>query len=132
LFFIFKSYCQPQGCVWDALLNEFRNQTAVLSEDSVFITNTEPIIITLVSGGSNFQLFINGILDQVGSGFADAGDVIKIKPDTIGTEKLRIDGDCMNASYFSPYAEISIPLPVVWLTNPSLKLINSKQTLITW
>ena len=132
LFFGFKSYCQPQGCVLDALLNEFPNQTAVLGEDSVFITNTEPTEITLASGGSNFQLFINGILDQNASGFADAGDVIKIKPHTIGTEPLNIQGDCMNVNYFSPYVVISTPLPVVWLTNPSLKFINNNQTHITW
>lgn len=130
IFFSFITYCQPQACLLDALLTEFPNQTAVIGADSVFITSTEPTEITLQSGGSNFQLFINGILDQNGSGFADAGDVIKIKPHTIGTENMYIDGDCMYVNYSSPYTVISNPLPVEYYN--ILVSITNFYIKITW
>ena len=130
IFFSFITYCQPQACLLDALQNEFPNQTAVIGEDSVFITVTEPTEITLASGGSNFQLFINGILDQDGSGFADAGDVVKIKPHTIGTENINVQGDCMNVNYSSPYTVISNPLPVEYYN--ILVTITNFYIKITW
>jgi len=136
IFFSFITYCQPQACLLDALLNEFPNQTAVIDEDSVFISVTEPTIISLASGGSNFQLFINGILEQDGDGFADAGDVVKIKPHTIGTENINVQGDCMNVIYSSPYTVITNPLPVeyynilVTITNFYIKITWSVATQI--
>jgi hypothetical protein len=131
LFFSFKAYCQPQACVWDALLNEFPNQTAVLSEDSVFITVIEFTNITFANGGSNFHLFINGIIDQNGSAIVVPSDVLKIKAHTIGSEKIYVDGDCLEPLKSGTFLVVSNPLPVSWL-KMSNAIMENNQTHISW
>jgi hypothetical protein len=81
-------------CLWDIINQEFSNQTVVFGQDSVELTVYELTGITLESGASNFNLFINVVLQLGGTGTAVVGSIVKIKPHTLGSVSIYVDGSC--------------------------------------
>ncbi len=82
-------------CLVNAINSTFVNNNAVLGHDSVMVTMTHFADITFSSGGSSFQLSINGVIQSGGNGIANVGDIVKIKPIAVGVETISVDGDCM-------------------------------------
>lgn len=118
-------------CLVNAINSTFVNNIAVLGHDSVVVTMTHFADITLSSGGSKFQLSINGVIQSGGNGIANVGDIVKIKPIAVGMETINVDGDCSGTFWGEINTVVSSPLPVTWLSSPSATIKNN-QTHISW
>lgn len=127
---LFLSSRASSQCLWNVILQEFPNNTAIIGQDSVVFTAFENTTVSMSNSGSNFSVYINNTLQPGGFAAASLGQVIKIKPHTTGVEEIYVDGITCGTNQVN-FTVSSSPLPIIW-SSSTTATIKNKQSHISW
>lgn len=127
---LFLSSRASSQCLWNVILQEFPNNTAIIGQDSVVFTAFENTTVSMSNSGSNFSVYINNTLQPGGFAAASPGQVIKIKPLTIGVEEIYVESNSCGTNQANFTVALN-PLPITWSSNPTATIKNN-QCQISW